>query len=204
MVDISEATITRMLCGPNFTLPINTTEFDYRMRERHEQRRWLAQVLTDGGANTLAKDRAVLVASLMSGFSLNIKAIIFENFNWRVVKLSMSLPFPCLITHLCREAHVPILVGIDGETNATKKYDLEKSKDESRYDLKLHKKIRKVFGPSGQTAREMKTTTELSRQDIGAELVCHATLFPTSTPSTSSVDATQPRVESAKTSSAMP
>ncbi|MCD7468160.1 hypothetical protein HAX54_006110 [Datura stramonium] len=46
-----------------------------------------------------------------------------------------------LSTWLCRQAHVPILAGIDVDTYVIKKYDLEKSKDESRYDLKLHKTI---------------------------------------------------------------
>ncbi|MCE3051131.1 ADP-ribosylation factor GTPase-activating protein agd4 [Datura stramonium] len=36
MVDMSEATITRMIYGPNFKPPISTTGFDYRMRERHQ------------------------------------------------------------------------------------------------------------------------------------------------------------------------
>ncbi|MCD7448188.1 hypothetical protein HAX54_039144 [Datura stramonium] len=73
-----------------------------------------------GGDNTLAEDRAILVASLVLGFPFNMGDIITEDMNYRVVKLSTSLPFPCLITRLCREAHVPILVGIDVETYATK------------------------------------------------------------------------------------
>ncbi|MCE3050706.1 hypothetical protein HAX54_047913 [Datura stramonium] len=95
--------------------------------------------------NTLAEVRAVLVANLMSEFPLNMGVIIAKEINWRVVKLSTSLPFPCLITQLCREAHVPILAGKDVETYATNKYELEKSKYESRYDLKLHKTIPEVF-----------------------------------------------------------
>ncbi|MCD9640698.1 hypothetical protein HAX54_026151 [Datura stramonium] len=77
--------------------------------------------------------------------------IIIEDMNCREVKFSTSLPFPCLITRLCKEAHVPIFAGIDVETYATKKYDLEKSKDESRYELKLHKQIPKVFEPNAAT-----------------------------------------------------
>ncbi|MCD7446256.1 hypothetical protein HAX54_048454 [Datura stramonium] len=46
---------------------------------------------------------------------------------------------------LIKEAHVPKLDRIDVETYATKKYDLEKLKDESIYDLKLHKQIPEVF-----------------------------------------------------------
>ncbi|MCD7455029.1 hypothetical protein HAX54_026812 [Datura stramonium] len=116
----------------------------------------------------------MLVASLVSGFPLNIGAIIGEVINYRVVKLSTSLPFPCLFTRLYREAHVPILARIDVETHATKKYDLKKSKDESIYKLKLHKPIPKVFGPSGQNARATETSTELVGEATERELVDQA------------------------------
>ncbi|MCD7453262.1 hypothetical protein HAX54_020340 [Datura stramonium] len=71
-VDITSTTINRMLYEPDFTLPASTTEFDYRMREWHNQRSWLL-----------------------------------------------------------RRSHIPILTEIEIETPATKKYDLEKSKDET-------------------------------------------------------------------------
>ncbi|MCD7462421.1 hypothetical protein HAX54_048514 [Datura stramonium] len=161
MVDISVATINRTLYGPNFTPPSRTREFYYRMREWHNQRRWLEHVLMDGqpswiirtkerivksiltfaanflvvlvwlrlfpigGDNTLVEDRAVLVASMVSGFPLNMEAIIAYEISSRVVK-------------------------IDVETLATKKYDLEKSKDETRYNLKLHKLVIKVLRSGGQ------------------------------------------------------
>ncbi|MCD9639397.1 hypothetical protein HAX54_023840 [Datura stramonium] len=67
--------------------------------------------------------------------------IIVNEINSRAMKLSTSLPFPCLIIRLCREAHLPIRARIDFETLATKKYDLEKSKDEIRYGLKLRKPV---------------------------------------------------------------
>ncbi|MCD9560507.1 hypothetical protein HAX54_019202, partial [Datura stramonium] len=161
MVDISAETINRMLYGPDFTPPVNIGEFEYRMRERHNQRGWLAQfwwavarlrLFPKGGDNTLAEDRVVPVASLVSG-----------------------------------EAHVPILARIDVETYATKKYDLEKSKDESKYDLKLHKPILEVFGPNVRTTRAMETSAKPAGEAIGVELVFHATPIHTSTPSTSGV-----------------
>ncbi|MCD7471993.1 hypothetical protein HAX54_012815 [Datura stramonium] len=110
------------------------------------------------------EDRVVLVASLMFGFPLNIGALIVEEMHWRAVRLSTSFPFPCLITRLCNEAHVPILAGVDVETYATKKYGLDKSRDESRYDLKLHKP--EVFGASGQTARATEPTTNQDGETI--------------------------------------
>ncbi|MCD9642241.1 hypothetical protein HAX54_028932 [Datura stramonium] len=131
---------------------------------------WL-RLFPIGGDNTLAEYRAVLAATLVLGFPLNMGAIIIEEINCRAMKLSTSLPFPCLITRLYREAHVPVLAGIDMETYATNKYDLEKSKDESRYDLKLQKPILYVFGPNGRTARATKSSTELAGEATGVELV---------------------------------
>ncbi|MCD9560337.1 hypothetical protein HAX54_018956 [Datura stramonium] len=113
----------------------------------------------------------------MSGFPLNLGEIIDEEINWRVVKLSTAHPFPCLITWLCKEAHVPIFAGIDVKTYATKNV---------------------------QIARAAERTTEPAIEATGAELVCHASPIPTSTPSTSAVAATQSGVESAKTLSSMP
>ncbi|MCE3216955.1 hypothetical protein HAX54_009655, partial [Datura stramonium] len=69
------------------------------------------------------------------------------------------------------------LAEIDVETPATMKYDLEKSKDETRYDLKHHKPITELQG-RGQS-----------------------TMLPKST---SGAAATQPRAESAETSSVVP
>ncbi|MCE3215655.1 hypothetical protein HAX54_003127 [Datura stramonium] len=140
----------------------------------------------------------------MSGFPLKMVTIIADQINWRPVKLSTSLPFPCLITRLCREEHVPILVGIDVDIYATKKYDLEKLKDESLYDLKLQKPILEVFGSSGQTARATKTNTDPAGEATGTELVCHVAPIPTCIPSISGAAATKLGVELAETLSAMP
>ncbi|MCE3049549.1 hypothetical protein HAX54_045137 [Datura stramonium] len=161
-------------------------------------------IYCEGGDNTLAKDRVVLVASLVLRFLLNMGAIITEERMWRAVRLSTSLPFPCLMTRLCREAHVPIFAGIDVESYSTRRYDLEKSKDESRYEFKLHKIIPEVFRPNGQTARATETSTKLVGEAIGAELVCQAALIHISTLSTSSTTATQLERELSKTSSAIP
>ncbi|MCE3052497.1 hypothetical protein HAX54_052766 [Datura stramonium] len=46
-------------------------------------------------------------------------AIIAEVINWRDIKLSTYLPFPCLITRPCREVHIPILAGIGVESAET-------------------------------------------------------------------------------------
>ncbi|MCE3216561.1 hypothetical protein HAX54_006886 [Datura stramonium] len=156
MVCISEATITRMLYGPNFIPPVNTAEFDYQMKEWHEQHRWLAQVKIDGQLFWLTNSKE------------------------RIVKLTLTFVAKFWWAM----------------------YDLEKSKYESRYDLKLHKPIPEVFRPSGQTVRAAEITTKPAGEATGAELVCHAAPIPTSTPSTYGAIATQlassnsaPRVE---------
>ncbi|MCD7450870.1 hypothetical protein HAX54_008844, partial [Datura stramonium] len=64
---------------------------------------------------------------------------------------------------LCKEAHVPLIAGIDVETPVTKKYHLEKSKDETRYDLKLHKPVIEVLVFDGQSARVAEATTNPAR-----------------------------------------
>ncbi|MCD7473210.1 hypothetical protein HAX54_014867 [Datura stramonium] len=207
MVDILEATITRMLYGPNFMTPASTTEFDYRMREWHQQHRWLAQVLTDGQPSWLTNPKERIVKSTLT---------FVAKFWWAVVRLRLLLtggdntlakdkavPMTNLMSS-CREALVTTLAGIDVETYATKKYDLEKSKDESKYDLKLHKPIPEVFKSSGQTIKATKTTNGPAGAATGTELVYHAAPISTSTPSTSGAAVTQPRMESAETSSFMP
>ncbi|MCD7462477.1 hypothetical protein HAX54_048616 [Datura stramonium] len=133
------------------------------------------RLLPTGEDNTLSKDRVVLVVSLVSGFPLNIGAIIIEEMNCRVVKLSTSLPFPCLITRLCREAYVPILTGIDVETYVTK----------------------------NQNARAMETSTEPAGVATEGKLVYQVSPIHTFTPSTSSAANTQSEGESDETSSAM-
>ncbi|MCE3049225.1 hypothetical protein HAX54_044417 [Datura stramonium] len=78
MVDISIATINRMMYGPDFMRPASTTEFDYRMRERHNLHRWLAQVLIDGQPSWLTNTKERIVKST---------SIVAAKFWWVVVQL---------------------------------------------------------------------------------------------------------------------
>ncbi|MCE3216533.1 hypothetical protein HAX54_006791 [Datura stramonium] len=107
----------------------------------------LTSTIPNRGDNTLAEYREVLVASLVLGFPLNMGAIITDEMMWRVMRLSLLVLFPWVITRVCREAHVPILAGTNVETYGTKWYELEKSKDESRYDLKLRNQFLRCSGP---------------------------------------------------------
>ncbi|MCD7450009.1 hypothetical protein HAX54_002886 [Datura stramonium] len=165
-------------------------------------RNGLVSAISKQGDNTLAEDKVVLVAHLIFGFPLIMGALVAEEMHCRAVKSSTSLPFLCLLTQLCREAHVLVLGGINLETYATKKYDLEKPWDESRYDLKLHKL--EVFVSSGQTAKATNKTTNPTGEATRTELVYHATPIPSSTPSTTGLDAMQQGVESTEMSSSMP
>ncbi|MCE3050122.1 hypothetical protein HAX54_046503 [Datura stramonium] len=72
------------------------------------------------------------------------------------------------------EAHVPILAEIDFETYAIKNNDLEKSKNETWYDLKLHKSVIEVFGPYGPSATIAEATTDLGEAVVGTKSVGHA------------------------------
>ncbi|MCD7447370.1 hypothetical protein HAX54_027847 [Datura stramonium] len=108
-VDISTTTINRMVYGPEFAPLVKTMEFDYRMRERHNQHPWLV---------------------------------------------------------LCKEAHVPILAGMDVETTTKKKHDLEKSKYEIRHGLRLHKSVSEVFGPNGKAVRVARDNIDATMQKV--------------------------------------
>ncbi|MCD7469274.1 hypothetical protein HAX54_008200 [Datura stramonium] len=66
-----------------------------------------------GGDNVLGEERESLVASLMSGFLLNMEVIRVYEMRAPMTKFSISLPFPCLVIRLCKEAYVPILAEID-------------------------------------------------------------------------------------------
>ncbi|MCD9637988.1 hypothetical protein HAX54_021594 [Datura stramonium] len=114
--DISSITINRLRYRSAFALPVGTTKLDYRMREWYNQRPWLAQVLTDvvrlrmfpiGGDNILGEDRAVMVASLMSWFPLNIRHIIADEMRAWAIKFSTSLPFSFLVTRAIAAVLVP-------------------------------------------------------------------------------------------------
>uniref|UniRef100_M1DX77 Integrase core domain containing protein n=1 Tax=Solanum tuberosum TaxID=4113 RepID=M1DX77_SOLTU len=155
-VNISEVTLRRFIYGPDHTLPINTTEFHYRMgiiqsgefqrnaKQRESLLRWLAQHLaTDGEhakwvgtpslgirkatlifvakflwllvrnrlsttqAVTLVRwDWVVTVATMVAGFEIHFTRVLITEIQERVFKATTTLPFPCLIFQLCKDASV--------------------------------------------------------------------------------------------------
>ncbi|MCD9559689.1 hypothetical protein HAX54_017850 [Datura stramonium] len=118
----------------------------------------------------------------MSEFLLNIRQIITDEIMARVTKLSISLPFYYLVTRLRKEAQVLILAGIDVEIVANKKHDFDKSKDETKNDLRVHKAVLQVFGPSGKRVRVAVEHTDASSAAIGSYLSFVVAPFPTFIP----------------------
>lgn len=92
-----------------------------------------------GGDATLDSHRAVLVASLISGLKIDFGQIIDDELFVRAHKVASALPLPCLITELCRQANVPLIRGIDNEVRATHRQDIEKSKDDSKFEMWVNK-----------------------------------------------------------------
>ncbi|MCD9641317.1 hypothetical protein HAX54_027469 [Datura stramonium] len=153
------------------------------------------QLFSIGGDNILGEDRAVLVASLIWGFLLNIERIVTDEMRARAT-FSTSLPFPYLMNRLCKEAHMPLLTGINVEIVANKKHDFDKSKDETKHDLQVNDTVLEVFRPSGRTMRATTDHIYAFGAAIGAELAFIAYPLPTSTPSISDEAAATQGIES--------
>ncbi|MCD7469129.1 hypothetical protein HAX54_007946 [Datura stramonium] len=81
------------------------------------------------------------------------------------------------------------------------KYDFEKSKDETRYDMKFPKPVIEVFRSSGPSATIAEATTDLAEAATRTKSVSHAAQLPTSTPSTSVATTAQQGAELVETSS---
>lgn len=101
-----------------------------------------------GGDNTFTKERAVAVAILLSGLLIDFGRMILEEIRYRVWRLAISLVFPFSITKLCKLEGVLILVGIDEELVAAKKFGIESLKDKPWLEMRVHKSVPEVFGPA--------------------------------------------------------
>lgn len=74
----------------------------------------LRLMLTEGD-DKLKNQRAVLVASMIEGLNIDFGHIIADELFIRAHKMKSTLPFPCLIIEMCRQANVPLLRGVDNE-----------------------------------------------------------------------------------------
>lgn len=92
-----------------------------------------------GGDDRLEGTRAVLVASLIEGYTIDFGHIIADELFFRARKTHTALPFPCLITELCRRANVSLISGVDNEVPAIHTQDIERTKDWSRFDLRTNR-----------------------------------------------------------------
>jgi len=58
--------------------------------------------------NVVTWDRAVMLAALVAGRKIDFAQIPIAKIHERAFKTTTTLPFPCLIFHLCRAVGVPI------------------------------------------------------------------------------------------------
>lgn len=107
------------------------------------------RLIPTGRDAILDETMTVIVASLLLGFKMNFGLVINNEIYAQSAKLATSLPFPCLATTLCRLARVPILSGVDKEVVATKIKEINKTQDNSKTKLRVHKPS--SFGIQTQT-----------------------------------------------------
>ncbi|XP_059283778.1 uncharacterized protein LOC132037300 isoform X2 [Lycium ferocissimum] len=76
-------------------------------------------------------EKAILIASIMSGYPVNMGLIIFREIGDRARRERTSLPFPCLITALCKEAGFPAIPRRDRMVEASVDIDITRIKDQN-------------------------------------------------------------------------
>ncbi|WMV54471.1 hypothetical protein MTR67_047856 [Solanum verrucosum] len=96
--NLSEATECRFIYGPSRVQSINTAEYDYRGNTG-----WSHDMTLP-----IKKDSVVMIASLMAGNEINFYQIMIVKINERAFWDKTTLPFPCLIFHLCRKATITV------------------------------------------------------------------------------------------------
>lgn len=73
------------------------------------------------GDDRLESTRAVIVVDLIKWLTVDFGHIISEELFFRAHKTHTALPFPCLITELCKKENVPLISGVDNEVPALHK-----------------------------------------------------------------------------------
>lgn len=102
----------------------------------------------------------MLVASLLSGFSLNFGEIIANEIKIWAIRTDTSYPFPYLITGLFEEAHVPFISGLDYKEKEIKTHNFH-SRDDNQPTLSLGKEA--IFGDDTLTVERTQTHAPISR-----------------------------------------
>lgn len=72
-----------------------------------------------GGEANLEIQRVVMVVALIEGLKIDFGHTIADEMFARAYKTSNALPFPCLITKLCRRANVPLISEVHNEVRAS-------------------------------------------------------------------------------------
>lgn len=85
--------------------------------------------------------RALLVASLIFRLKIDFGKIIADELFVRAHKVASALSFPFFIMEFYRQANVPFIRGIDNEVQATHRQDIEKMKDDIKYEIQVNKPL---------------------------------------------------------------
>uniref|UniRef100_M1DA03 Putative plant transposon protein domain-containing protein n=1 Tax=Solanum tuberosum TaxID=4113 RepID=M1DA03_SOLTU len=75
-------------------------------------------------------DRAVMVAAVVAGLEMNFSHMLIAEIHERAFKATTTLPFPCLIFYICRDASVPVW-HCDRLLQETKTLDISLIRDEA-------------------------------------------------------------------------
>ncbi|KAK4372967.1 hypothetical protein RND71_008351 [Anisodus tanguticus] len=79
----------------------------------HNTENGKAQVLPSKNDNDISLKKAIIIASLMSRFMVDVGKIIWKEIMERAIRTNTSLPFSSLITALCQKSKVPKIDRID-------------------------------------------------------------------------------------------
>lgn len=99
------------------------------------------------GENLLEEKRAIIASSPMYGFNMNFEMIIADEIQIPVTKSSIFFHFRAS-NHGCL-----ILEGIDEQVFAIKNNDIKKSKDETKFYLRVNKPMPHILGYNSQVAK---------------------------------------------------
>uniref|UniRef100_M1DI66 Integrase core domain containing protein n=1 Tax=Solanum tuberosum TaxID=4113 RepID=M1DI66_SOLTU len=80
--------------------------------------------------NVLTWDQKVMIAAIIAGLEIDFACILIAVIHKRAFKATTTLPFPCLIFQLCRDATIPIW-HCDWLLQATKPLDIGLIRDEA-------------------------------------------------------------------------